>query len=281
VPTAHSALRPVILGPLIFAFITWGVLDAVRRPHRIADRRAPSPHAFAGPLDFTPARFVPLMHDALPEPSLPFRSFARLPSVHVLNLNGGEHVDVRLYEADGSLRADALRLLDRLLCDWGKPDDVRCAEVDRRTIQLVFRAAYHFGRGEIVIISGYRTPRKRSEGPHASGHAIDFKLTGVSLGALSAHVRTFPRAGVGVYSHPLTQYVHLDSRLQSYHWGDSSGPGAPGGEWSLGGLEVLLRQDRAWSPASDWPEGTRPPPRAQRPSFAPLDADDPTSQDAD
>jgi uncharacterized protein YcbK (DUF882 family) len=261
----------------MFAFITWGVMAAVREPRLARSLRSPSAAPLSSSSDFAPARFIPEMHEAWAEPSLPFRSFARLPPVRVVNINGGEQLDVRLYEADGSLGPEALANLDRLLCDWGKPDDVRCAQVDRRTIQLMFRAAYHFGRGEIVIISGYRAPRKRSEGPHASGRAIDFKLTGVSLPALAAYVRTFPRAGIGVYTHPRTQYVHVDSRMQSYHWGDASGPGSPGGEWSLGGLEHLLRQDQSYLAASDWPEGTRPPPRAPHATFAEQNA--PASED--
>lgn len=199
--------------------------------------------------------------------------------MRVLNINSGEHADVQLYDVLGGLSPGAIEQLDRLLCDWGKPDDVRCAEVDRRTIQLMFRAAYHFGRGEIVVISGYRFPRKRAEGPHASGHAIDFKLTGVPLLALAAYVRSFPRAGIGIYTHPRTQYVHVDSRLRSYHWGDSSGPGSPGGQWSLGGLEALLRQDQAYSGSSDWPEGTRPPPRAKPATFSEHDPNEVSAAD--
>jgi uncharacterized protein YcbK (DUF882 family) len=218
--------------------------------------------------DFTPASFVRFTGEARAEPSLPYRSFARLGPVRVWNINSGESAEVTLYDARGEVRGEALEQLGRLLCDWSKPDAVKCAQVEPRTIQLMMRAAYRFGRREVVVISAYREPRKRAEGLHALGRAIDFKLPGVPLAALASYVRSFPRAGIGVHTHPDTQYVHVDSRQRSYHWGDSSGPGLAGGHWSLGGLELLARQDAAYTPASDWPEGTRPPPRAAEAVFA-------------
>lgn len=273
VPTRkHDSGRPLLIGPAIFGLMALGILLAAQQPHRHGLKRIPP--AELDERSFVPAGFMPEVHQAWAEPSLPYASFARLAPVHVVNINSGEKIDVRIYDLRGQLDPEALEKLDRLLCDWGKPDDVKCAQVDRRAIQLMFRAAYHFGRGEIVIISGYREPRKRSEGLHAQARAIDFKLTGVRLAELSAYVRTFPRAGIGIYTHPKTQYVHVDSRERGYHWGDSSGPGTAGGEWSLGGLEVLARQDAAYSPLSDWPEGTRPPPEAKPPEFAPAEEQD-------
>ena len=46
-----------------------------------------------------------------------------------------------------------------------------------------------------------------------------------------------PRAGVGIYTNPRTQFVHLDVRDQSYHWVDASPPGV---KWH----EAQLRDPR-------------------------------------
>jgi len=271
-PVLKPRRGPPLAGPLLLAAIAWGILevcDQARWPVP-ADYAPPSAH------EFEPAAFVPLLADAFAEPSTHYRSFARLPPVHVHNLNTGESADILLYDLRGTLRPEALERLDQLLCDSTKPDEVRCAPMDRRTIQLMFRAAYHFGRGEVVLISGYRQARTRQEGLHAQGRAIDFKLTGVRPGDLANFVRGFPRAGIGVYTHPRTQYVHVDSRERSYQWADSSAPGAPGTEWPIASPEALLRLDRSYTPESDWPERTQPPPLPARhaipneePSIAP------------
>ncbi len=205
---------------------------------------------------------LPELHDALAEPSLAYRSFARLTPIHVININTLEEANVRLYDHRGELDPAAVAVVERLLCDVSKPEDRRCAPIDRRSVQLMFKAAYHFGRGEIVLVSGYREPRTHDQGLHAQGKAIDFKLTGVDLLRLANYVQSFPHAGVGVYTHPRTQYVHVDSRDRSYHWADASGPGAPPAEWSIGSEELLTRQDAGYEPAFDWPERTLPPRRA-------------------
>jgi uncharacterized protein YcbK (DUF882 family) len=250
-------VRPRLAGPLVLASIALLVLLAARSGREI--RRSAEAAVAGPPAPAHPDLFLPPMLEAAAEPDTPHRSFARLPAVNVLNYNNLEHAPVRLYDFRGRVDPDATRLLERLLCDVTKPDEVRCAPIDPRVLQLLFRAAYHFGRGEIVIISGYRDPGKQSEGLHALGRAVDFRLTGVPLLRLAAYLRELPRVGVGVYTHPKTQYVHLDTRERSYHWGDSSGPGARGAEWPLGGDGALVRRDAAYARASDWPEGTVPP----------------------
>jgi uncharacterized protein YcbK (DUF882 family) len=249
----------LIQGPLVLALIAGAVLQLATRSRGLAVRTDNDP--LASVHTARPVLIVPAIQDAVSEPSLPFQSFARLAPIHVLNINTLEAADVRLYDVRGEMDRSAIETLERLLCDATKPDDRRCAPMDARVVQLMFKAAYHFRRGEIVLVSGYREPRKHDEGFHSAGRAIDFRLTGVELLRLSAYVRSFPRAGVGVYTHPRTQYVHVDTRDRSYQWGDASGPGIHGGEWSLGGEELLAKQDASYTSASDWPEGTRPPAR--------------------
>ena len=63
--------------------------------------------------------------------------------------------------------------------------------------------------------------------------------------------------GVGVYTNPLTQYVHLDVRERSYHWIDASPPVAPGESAPWGYLVP-----RAMRATSDAKIGRKAPPRA-------------------
>lgn len=229
--------------------------------------------AFATPL------LVPEMH-AFATPSSTVVSFARLPAVRVWNVNNHDEASVRPYLLDGSLDPDVLAVLGRILGDVSKPDAPEYAEIDPRVIQLMFRAAYHFHAREIEVISGYRSPRKRHEGFHGRGLAIDFRLPNVRLATLAVYLQTLPKAGVGLYTNPQTQWIHLDSRARSYHWADSSGPGFRGGGWPIGDSSQRTRQDRAYVPESDWPEGTRVAPsvveaRHCRLVATPREADEP------
>ena len=76
---------------------------------------------------------------------------------------------------------------------------------------------------------------------------------------LSAWLRRLPRAGVGVYTHPRTQFVHLDVRRMSYHWLDASPPGVTWKELRLRDPSYRER-DASYTPASDLPLVTPRPP---------------------
>ena len=71
---------------------------------------------------------------------------------------------------------------------------------------------------------------------------------------LASYLRELPRTGVGVYTHPKTQYVHLDSREHSFHWLDASPPRRRWRENSIGARDLVVR-DGAYTPALDLPEG--------------------------
>jgi uncharacterized protein YcbK (DUF882 family) len=180
-----------------------------------------------------------------------------------MNINNHDEASIRLYDHKGHLDEGALDVLDRLLADVSKPDDIRQTHVEPRVIQLMFKAAYHFGKGEIVIISGFRPRSRDQESYHAQAKAIDFQLTGVRVAQLSVYARSFAKAGVGMYMNPRTQWVHLDSREHSYQWGDSSGPGVKGGGWAIGNPTSMARADAHYERASDWPDGTRAPDDAE------------------
>jgi uncharacterized protein YcbK (DUF882 family) len=171
-----------------------------------------------------------------------------------MNVNTRERAELRLYDATGALDQAALTRLDELLADARDPERVERAPIDRRALQLLFKAAYDFGAAEIEIISGYRKPGRRREGLHGQARAIDFKLPGVKAAELASYLRRLPRAGVGIYTHPRTQYVHLDVRELSYHWLDASPPRRHWRERSLG--RISPGHDR-YEPEMDLPDSVR------------------------
>ncbi len=183
------------------------------------------------------------------------KTVPKWPALRFTNVNSRESGVVALYDAEGRFSEPAARQLDALLCDARDPKHHESTLLNQRTLQLVYRAAYHFGAPEVEVISAYRKPGRRREGLHASGRAIDFKLPGVTAAALAQYLRTLPRVGVGVYTHPRTQYVHLDVRDTSYHWLDGSPPGRTWRELSIGNARLIAQTDASYRPESDLPEG--------------------------
>ena len=69
---------------------------------------------------------------------------------------------------------------------------------------------------------------------------------------LAAYLRTLALVGVGLYTHPRTQYVHLDIRDESYHWIDGSPPGVTWREQQL--LDwTRWKKDPSYTPEMDLP----------------------------
>jgi len=191
-------------------------------------------------------------------------TFAGLPSLLFRNQSTGQSESVRLYDDAGQVDEREAARLDALLADTRDPKNSATITLDRRTLQLAVRAALHFHVNEVQVVSAYRKPGRRREGPHASGKAIDFKLPGVPARKLASYLRTLPRVGVGVYTHPKTSFVHLDDRERSFHWLDASPPGRTWRELSLGGGAGLIKRDAAYARRDDWPENTHPPPDGGR-----------------
>jgi len=190
----------------------------------------------------------------------PDSAFAKLPSLRFVNQSTRESALVRLYDDAGHVDEREASRLDALLGDSRDPKNCATITLARRTLQLAVRAALHFHVTEVQVVSAYRKPGRRREGPHASGKALDFKLPGVPARTLASYLRTFPRVGVGVYTHPKTLFVHLDDREHSFHWLDASPPGRSWRELSLGGGVGMSKRDAAYVRADDWPENTSPPP---------------------
>jgi len=181
-------------------------------------------------------------------------AYAALPALEIYFVNTRRSEKVRLYDAFGQVDEGAARKLDELLGDARDRKSYETTRLDRRTLQLLFRAAYHFKAERVEVVSAYRKPGRKREGYHGKGQAIDFRLDGVPAATLASYLRTLPRAGVGIYTHPRTQFVHLDSRNVSFHWLDGSPPGRTWRERSLGG-KGLPAQDAVYTRRVDWPEG--------------------------
>jgi uncharacterized protein YcbK (DUF882 family) len=217
----------------------------------LALRPSPAPAAVqAGPpAPKPPAAKAP---EAPPPPPARPSRYSLLPALRIENQTTRQSLDLRLYDAAGQLDEAAAARLDELLCDARQPKHPQTARIHRRTLQLLFKAAYHFGLYEVEVVSAYRKPGRRREGPHGTGAAIDFRLRGLDAPLLAAYLRGLPRTGVGVYTHPKTRYVHLDAREQSFHWLDASPPRRRWREKSIGAADLPAR-DRTYLPRDDLP----------------------------
>ncbi len=175
---------------------------------------------------------------------------SRLPALVIHDLRVIEPEEFRLYDGSDRLDEGELRRMRFLLGD-GKEAPIRT-----RTIQLVAKAAYHFNVTKVVVVSSLRKGARH--GPHAKGAAIDFQLVGVPAARLASYLRKEPRVGVGIYTNPNTQFVHVDDREISYHWIDASPPGA---HWRERMMKDATRDERdlRYAPEMDLPEALRAP----------------------
>lgn len=180
---------------------------------------------------------------AAPRPARKAAWADALPPVEVVGALAGARTALRLYTPDGQVDAEARARFEQLAAGTGGPHPLA-----PRLEQLVFKAAYHFGGASVVIVSGWRD----HAGRHTSGEALDFKLVGVRAATLAAWLRDLPRAGVGIYTHRRTQYVHLDVRDTSYHWIDASPPGVTWKERQLRDPGQAKR-DASWTAEADLP----------------------------
>lgn len=166
-----------------------------------------------------------------------------LAPIEIAGVNTRARAGLRLYTAEGEIDEEARAEIERIAANDHAPH-----VLSARLEQLVFLAAYHFKDAPVVVVSAWRA----HAGRHGTGEAMDFKLKGVRPRELAAYLRGLPRAGVGIYTHPSTQFVHLDVRDQSYHWIDASPPGVKWHEAQLRdpGAE---KRDAAWTAQMDLP----------------------------
>ncbi len=175
-----------------------------------------------------------------------------LGPLRVRNVNTNVEGLVTLYRTDGTIDPDAIAEFSRLVVVAGQAGDDEPHALAVRTIQLAVKAAYFFRGAPILAISSYRAPKDGHENHHSGGDALDFQLEGVKAPILAAYLRRQPRVGVGIYTHPRTQYVHLDIRDESYHWIDGSPPGVTWREQQI--LDwTRWKKDPSYTPEMDLP----------------------------
>lgn len=214
--------------------------------------------ASVAPVDpVTMALSVPGADDALfgpprPDPSALELAWAKeLPPLQIECANTGAKASLVLYEPDGTVDPIAIDVFSLIAADANG-----AYPFQPRLVQLVVKAAHHFDVNSLVVVSGYRKPRRKGLiDHHAKGEAVDFRLPGVEYRKLAAYLRTLPRVGVGVYTDPRTHYVHLDVRDASFHWLDASPPGVTWREKALPDPKQAVR-DAEYSAESDLPVET-------------------------
>jgi uncharacterized protein YcbK (DUF882 family) len=172
---------------------------------------------------------------------------AALPPLKVQCANSGASENLRLYADDGSVDERAVDAFSHIAADFNG-----YSPLNARLVQLAIKAAHHFHSTTLVVVSAYRQRRGNKSDHHTAGEALDFKLPGVDFRQLAAHLRGYQRVGVGIYTNPKTQYVHLDVRDRSYHWLDASPPGVTWREALLPDPFQATR-DASYTPESDLP----------------------------
>ena len=228
-----------------------GLLGAAGLAFAFRPRQAPAAQTAPPPAAASLSKRPTLLLTAQPAPRALTR-FKQLSALRVENQTTRETRELKLYDASGQLDEAAATQLDELLCDARSPKHHETTRLNRRTLQLLYKAAYHFAAYEVEVVSAYRKPGRRREGPHGTGAAIDFRLRGVDARALASYLRELPRTGVGVYTDKRTQYVHIDSREHSFHWLDASPPRRHWRERSIGAPD-LEKRDALYNPVLDWP----------------------------
>ena len=96
--------------------------------------------------------------------------------------------------------------------------------VQDRLLWYLYLIGHHFD-SELQVLSGLRANERKSS-RHHNGHAVDFRVAGVSPKEVWEYCKkTFPLVGIGYY--PKSKFVHLDVGRDSHqaYWVDSSGSG--------------------------------------------------------
>jgi uncharacterized protein YcbK (DUF882 family) len=156
---------------------------------------------------------------------LPFEiaSASTRREISMLNTHTSERVKL-CYFRDGKFVSEACRRLNHLLRDF-RSGDVH--PIDPRLYDLVHAIQTEVGhRGQVEIISGYRSPatnaklRSASNGVakrslHMEGQALDIRLTGVDTTKVRDAALALRAGGVGYYQK--SDFVHVDTgRVR--HW---------------------------------------------------------------
>lgn len=156
----------------------------------------------------------------LPLPAWARYSFAQkeVRTLSFYNTHTGESLQKVAYWEKGAYVKDALNEINHILRDH-RADSVM--PIDPALIDLVFDLQDSFSsKGQIEIISGYRSPATNSQlssksrgvakrSYHMQGKAIDLRVPGVPLKNLRQVATQLGRGGVGYY--PRSNFVHVDT----------------------------------------------------------------------
>ncbi|MGL4855518.1 MAG: DUF882 domain-containing protein [Plesiomonas sp.] len=153
---------------------------------------------------------------------LPGQAWASLstskPKVLTLsNINTGEKVKAEFFDGKNYVSEELTRL-NFLLRDY-RANQV--TKIDKKLFEQLYRVQLMLGtKGEIQLISGYRSPktnknlRQRSSGVakhsyHTLARAVDFRIEGASLSHVRKAALKMRAGGVGYY--PKSNFVHIDT----------------------------------------------------------------------
>ena len=152
----------------------------------------------------------------LPMPALASRS-APVRKLSLHSINTGEQVTVSFWE-EGHYLKEGLNTLNHIMRDYRAEEQ---SAIDPKLYDQLYLLQHRLGKkGEIQIISGYRSPatnamlRNTSRGVakqsyHMKGQAIDLRIPGVPLAQLRQAALNLKVGGVGYY--PSSNFVHLDT----------------------------------------------------------------------
>lgn len=153
--------------------------------------------------------------------TMPTFSWASLPDeprvLAMNNLNTGEQLETCYFDGNGYVKSE-LKRLDQFCRDYRRNE---AFPMDRRLFDQISQIQKLIGaESEVIVISGYRSPktnsklRNRSSGVakkslHMEGKAIDFRLDGVNLSTVRDAALSLKAGGVGYY--PGSNFVHIDT----------------------------------------------------------------------
>lgn len=224
------------------------------KPAPTAAKRAPkSPEARVPPRY---AQSVKQWHTATPGKKAPVDERGR-PLLAITALNTGEHVEIPAADEHGGFAGHDI---DRVGHLFREPSSGSEHPIEPRLLDVLYRIQRKFGAPEIRLVSGFRPGKSAPiKGPvhptgsnHSAGRAADIIVPGARDEDVAKFAREIGFVGVGIY--PVSGFVHVDVRGQSYFWVDKSGPGRRNRE--RGVLSDLAKKSDAHASA----HGERPTP---------------------
>lgn len=128
------------------------------------------------------------------------------------NVNTGDVVAAQAVA--GGFNSASLQKLNYLMRDR-RENKVRAIDPKLYLKLMQVQSRLGMRNSEILVLSGYRTPRSNravrgaSNSYHVQGKAVDFYIQGVSLSRIRNAAESLHNGGVGYY--PRSNFVHVDT----------------------------------------------------------------------